>query len=290
MPYPLLELGGSGSLVHLAPANGFPPETYRPLLDRLAEKYRVVSLPPRALWPDAGPPPAEPGTWDVLADDLLLGMRQHGLPPGIGLGHSFGGTATLLAAVREPERFRALVLLDPTMLSPARLEQLREMRRRGEDRSRPLVQGALKRRAEFASEEEAFAYWREKPLFADWDDAAVRRYARNMLRPSPGGEGFELAWPAEWEAWYYLSISTDVWEALDRLDPSRPMLVVRGERSDTFSAEAEAVLHEKRPSAALRLLPGQGHLFPQAAPEATADLIEEWVAALPASPRSAAHR
>jgi pimeloyl-ACP methyl ester carboxylesterase len=280
MPYPLVELGGHGSVVHLAIANGFPPETYLPAVEPLARRYRVVCLPPRALWRDAGAPPVDPGSWDMLADDLLEGMRRHGLDRVIGVGHSFGAVATLLAAVREPARFRALCFLDPTMLPPAVMDDIRRQRERGEMSFRPLVEGALKRRSAFATEAEAFAFWRAKPLFADWSDDAVGRYTRSMLRPAGEGE-FTLAWSAAWEAWYYMSFHAESWAAFGALDPAIPLLVIRGERSDTFFAEAEAEMRVTRPGADLRAIPGRGHLFPQAAPQETARLILSWLGELP---------
>jgi len=279
MPYPLIELGGRGPVAHLAPANGFPPATYVPALSGLMNDHRVVSLPPRALWPDAGPPPAEPGSWESLADDLLEGMRRHELDGVIGIGHSFGAVATLLAAVREPERFRALVFLDPTILPPAVMDDLRRLRERGEMSFRPLVQGALKRRAVFATEADAFAYWRTRPLFADWSDDALHRYTTSILRPAPDG-GFSLAWSPAWEAWYYMSFYPESWTALERLDPAISLLVVRGERSDTFFPESEALFRERRPRAAFHVMPGHGHLFPQSAPEATGRILAEWLTGL----------
>jgi pimeloyl-ACP methyl ester carboxylesterase len=281
MPYPLVELGGTGPVLHLALANGFPPETYLPVVEPLARRYRVVCLPPRALWKDAGPPPADPGSWDMLAEDLLEGMRRHGLDRVIGVGHSFGAVTTLLAAVREPTRFRALCFLDPTILPPAVIEDLRRQRERGEMSYRPLVQGALKRRSAFATEAEAFGYWRAKPLFDDWTDDAVSRYTTSMLRPAGDGGGFTLAWSAAWEAWYYLSFYAESWTALDMLDPAIPLLVVRGERSDVYVAEAEALLRVKRPGAVCRVIPGHGHLFPQAVPGETAREIQAWLDELP---------
>lgn len=276
MPHPLLELGGTGPLVHLAPANGFPPETYLPALAPVLAGHRVVSLPPRALWPDAGPPPDRPGTWLTLADDLLAGIRKHSLPPLVAVGHSFGAVASLLAAVLEPERFRGLALLDPTILPPTIMAQLREQRRLGEMSFRPLVQGARKRRDRFGDESEAFSYWRGKPLFADWPDDAVRRYTRAMLTPSGEG-GFVLAWPGGWEAHYYESFYTESWDAVERLDSSLPVLIVGGAESDTLLPETSALLLEKLPQARHVTIPGYGHLFPQAAPEPTGEVLADWM-------------
>jgi pimeloyl-ACP methyl ester carboxylesterase len=276
MTHPLIELGGHGPLVHLAPANGFPPETYVPALGPVLAGHKVISLPPRAMWPDVGAPPEAPGSWVTLADDLLEGITVHQLPPLIGVGHSFGAVATLIAAAREPTRFRALVLLDPTIAPPDFMEQFREQRRRGENAFRPLVQGARKRRGRFATAAEAFDYWRGKPLFADWTDAALNHYVQAMLRPSELGD-FVLAWSAAWEAHYYESFYTESWDDIRRLDPALPVLVVAGATSDTFFPEAAGLLQERLPHAELHTIPGYGHLFPQAAPELTGRILADWL-------------
>jgi pimeloyl-ACP methyl ester carboxylesterase len=197
MTHPLTELGGQGPVVLLAPANGFPPHSYRPALQPLLPDHRAVSLPPRAMWPDAGSPPEAPGSWTTLADDMLEGIRIHQLGRVIGVGHSFGGIAAMLAALKEPSSFRALALLDPTILPPAVMEEVRGQRRRGEMSFRPLVQGARKRRENFRTLAEAFSYFRGKPLFTDWSDDAVTRYAKSMLRATGHGD-FTLSWSRDW--------------------------------------------------------------------------------------------
>lgn len=283
-PHPLVELGGRGPVLLVVPANGFPPYTYGPFAAAAAPDWRAVSLPPRALWPDAGPPPETAGDWRGLADDLRAAIRRHELAPVVAAGHSFGGVVALLAAVDEPALFRGLALLDPTILPPAYMAELREQRRRGEMSFRPLAQNARKRRARFRDHAEAFAYWREKPLFADWSDETVLRYAEAMLRPQPDGGGWTLAWSPEWEAHYYESFYSETWEDLERLDRRLPLLVVRGERSDTYVDEAAALFRERAPWARHVTLPGRGHLFPQAAPEEAGAVVRTWLAASSLSP------
>ncbi len=278
MTHPLIELGGQGPLIHLAPANGFPPASYLPALEPLLSDYRVISLPPRAMGPDAGTAPEAPGSWITLGDDLLAGIRVHDLPPLIAIGHSFGAIASLLAAVKERSRFRALALLDPTIFPPAAMDQIREQRGRGE-LFRPLVQGARKRRDRFSSESEAFSYWRGKALFTDWSDDAVARYAAAMLRPTGAGE-FTLSWPGAWEAHYYESFYTDSWGDVARLDRSLPVLVVGGSESDTLLPEATALLRKQLPWATHMTVPGYGHLFPHSAPEQTGRILRGWIDSL----------
>ena len=279
MTHPLIELGGAGPdpLLVILPANGFPPATYLPMLQPLLATHRVVCLPPRALW-EGEPVPAAPGSWSSLADDLLAGLRQYGLPPAVLIGHSFGGVVALFAAVREPSRFRALVLLDPTFLPEPVLAQVARERAKpgGNPDSRGLIKGALTRRDRFTSEAEAFAYWRRRPLFADWSDAMLRGYTRAMLRPA--APGFTLSWPREWEAYYYAALATDSWDWVPRLSAQLPLLVVRGERSDTFFAESAARLAELLPAAEQATLPGRGHLFPHSAPGETGAVLGEWLA------------
>lgn len=276
MEHPLLELGGHGALLHLAPANGFPPATYLPALAPLLERYQVVSLPPRAMWPGHPPPPEAPGSWTALAEDLLAGFRHHQLPPVIAVGHSFGAVASLLAAVRDRSRFRALAMLDPVIPPPAFMQEYRDRLARGEAAFRPLAQGARKRRTRFDSGEEAFEYWRGKPLFGDWTDEALWRYTRAMLRPLPDG-GFTLTWSSAWEAHYYESFYSGTWEEMAGLDPSLPVLVVGGATSDTLLPEATALLRERIPWGTHHTIAGHGHLFPHSAPGETGRVLREWL-------------
>ncbi|HEV8597923.1 MAG TPA: alpha/beta hydrolase [Gemmatimonadales bacterium] len=278
MPHPLFELGGHGPLVILLPANGFPPESYLPALEPLFSRYRVVSLPPRGMWEDAGAAPTRPGTWLTLAEDLLAGMRRHALPPAIVIGHSFGAVSGLLSAVRDRARFRALGLLDPTIFPPRLLAEFAEERRKGATSSRPLVRAALTRRDRFAGEAEAFTHWRGKPLFADWPEDSLRRYTQAMLLPAAEG-GFRLRWRPDWEAHYYESIYTESWDDLAKLDPALPLLVVRGERSDTYLPEAAALLSARAPWARQRSIAGRGHFFPQSAPAETSRVLLDWLEA-----------
>jgi pimeloyl-ACP methyl ester carboxylesterase len=62
------------------------------------------------------------------------------------------------------------------------------------------------------------------------------------------------------------------------MDPSLPLLVARGETTDTFVARAAARFHELAPWAGMVTIPGHGHLFPLSAPDATAQTITAWLA------------
>ena len=263
--------------MHLALANGFPPQTYQPVMQPFVDRFRVVSLPPRALWLDPPPPESAP-SWRTLADDLLAGFDAYGLDAMVGVGHSFGGIATVLAAIAQPKRFRALVLLDPTMLSPHVNKLVDDARAAGTDHRMPMVEAALRRRSRFAGHDEAFAYWRDKPLFADWSDDVLRLYVESLTRPADDGDGLTLTWSPEWEAHYYRTLFTEIWDELPRLGSALPVLAVRGTATNAFVAESAQAFREALPHATLVEIEGHGHLFPHSAPDQTHAIIASWLA------------
>jgi len=276
----LHDFGGAGPPLHLAVANGFPPATYAPFVAPLLTGYRAFSLPPRALWPGIGEPPSRPGTWATLAEDLLAGWSAMHIDRLVAVGHSYGGVASLLAAVREPERFRALVLLDPTIFPPRVMAEIAEQRRRGEPARFDLVEGARRRRARFASVDQAFAFWRERPLFRLWPDETLRRYAESMTRPASDGDGVELTWSGAWEAFYYESFYAETWTDAKRLSPDIPLLVIAGETSTTLLPEAVEEMRRVWPWATIETIPGHGHLFPQEVGAAAGEMVGEWLRAM----------
>ena len=277
---PIFDFGGSGPTINLAVANGFPPGTYAPLIEPLTSKYHVVSVQPRALWNDP-PDPEVLSSWYMLADDLLAGLKEHNLTDVISIGHSMGGVAAMLAAIAEPSRFRALILLDPTLLSPPVVNMLYFLRIIGQMNRFPLARGALKRRNHFDSVDTAFAYWRRKQLFKMWSDEALRIYAECMTQPSSDGNGLELVWPPAWESQYFKTVLLDWPREVKKLRDLMPILAIQGSRTNTFTNSSAGIFRRLVPNAAVRKIKNHGHLFPMTAPEEVRNLITEWLAELP---------
>lgn len=261
--------------MHMAVANGFPPQTYSPLLQPFTAHYNVMSLTPRPLWADP-PPPSSIATWDDVAADLLDSFEAYNMNGIIGIGHSLGGVATLIAASKAPERFRGIVLLDPTIFPRRMLWALAAMRTVGLQGRFPLVQKALKRRAHFTDKQEAFAYWRKKSLFRDWPDETLWLYVEGLTEPAPDG-GLQLAWSPEWEARIYATIYTRSWAVARRVAGKLPVLTVRGTESNTFFEGAAAHLRRVMPDMTYAEIKGHGHLFPQTAPDETRAVIADWL-------------
>jgi pimeloyl-ACP methyl ester carboxylesterase len=279
MPQTLIELAGDSDapLLNMMPANGFPAQTYLLML-RSLEGYRAISLPPRALWGDQTVP-ARFGNWRDAADDLLQGLERFDLRDIVAVGHSLGGVLSMLALIKAPERFRALVMLDPVLLPQATLDMLARARDAGQIDDTPLVQGARRRRQRFNSREDAYSRFREKPIFADWSAEALSLYIEHGLRARSDGAGFELTWSPEWEAYYFSTVYQGIWQDLPKLGALAPTLIIRAGHSDTFPEASFARARSLAPDAAFHELKGQGHLFPQAAPLETARVINDWLRA-----------
>ena len=273
---PLYEFGGDGPVMHIAPANGFPPQTYIPLVRHFTDAYRVLCLPPRSLWPDERPPEQRIYWHKLIATDLLDGLRAHNLTDVIAVGHSFGGVASLIAAEREPERFRALILLDPTILPGfimRMLQTLRVLRMRTFGTN--MADRAEKRRNDFQSREEAYDYFKGRRLFAAWPEETLRLYVDSMLPDENGG--VKLAWPPAWESYVFHTFYAGTWRHVPGVRGKVPVLIVRGGASDTYRPDAVKQMARALPEAAAREVPGHGHLFPLEAPDATASVILEWL-------------
>jgi len=271
----LLDLGGDGPVVHLAHANGFPPGTYRLLAQTLTGVYHVMGLPSRPLWPGSQPESAP--SWHPLADDLVEGLDGLGLKGIFGVGHSLGGVLTLWAAVRRPDLFRAVVLIDPVILPPAWLwgvRLLRLLRLRGLVGRQRLIRRTLCRRRTWSSRQACTEHYRDKPLFATWPEASLRAYVEAGTRERAAG-GVELAYPPEWEAHIFATVPADVWRAVPRL--RTPALVIRGERSETFRPESQARMERLLPQARFVVIPGAGHLVPMERPAATGAAIRDFL-------------
>lgn len=269
------DFGGKGPVIHLAHANGFPPATYQPLAETLTDRYRVIGLPSRPLWPGSRPESAP--DWHPLADDLIQGLDRLGLQRIVGVGHSMGGVFTLWATVRRADLFRAVVLIDPVILPPARLWVVRIVRWLRLSHRLPLVQTALRRRRIWPSPQTCLGYYRAKPFFATWPEVSLRAYVQAGTRWRADGQ-VELLYPPQWEAHIFATTPTDVWRAVAQL--SVPVLIIRGERSKTFPPQSQARMERLLSHAHSVVIPDAGHMVPLERPAQTGAAIRSFLASL----------
>jgi len=213
--------------------------------------------------------------WPRLVDQLIDSIKE----PVYGVGHSLGGYLNYLAAVRRPELFRAIVLLDAPIIGPFRGSMLGATKRLGiVDRVTPA--GATRdRRSTWQTRAEARAHFRTRRLFQNFTDEALDDYVRHGLVEHDGRLRLKIDPAIEYQI--YRTIPHDMMRHLRSLRV--PAAFIGGADSDVVRRVRLAGM---RPKFAMRKVPG-GHLFPFEQPREAATSIARALEELAASPRAA---
>lgn len=210
----VFEWAGEGPPLLFAHATGFHGRCWDGVIRRLPGRHAyAVDMRGhgRSERPDA------PYEWSRFGDDVTALVRELGLSGVVGVGHSMGGHSVTYAAGREPERFAALVLVDPVIGLTARPDVA--------EGAAPGTSFVARRRNEWATPEEMIERFATRPPFSDWDPAVLDDYCRYGLLPRTEG-GYELACPPAVEAEVYAHAARpDVSDAIARI--TVPVRVIR---------------------------------------------------------------
>ena len=266
------ELGGrsDGAPLLVSHATGFHGRCYAPLVREFAGGFRCFGLDYRG----HGETPADPEwrvDWRRFGDDALA-VAEHIAPDGglVGFGHSMGGTALLMAAHREPERFDRLVLFEPISHEGSRPALTED-----EIRRFPIVVGETRRRRRFASFDDAYDNYRDKPPLSSMTEESLRGYVDHGFEPvqdPDGAAAVELRCSPDLEADIFVTgITNGVWELLPEI--RTPTLVLGGHVEERQpSAQSEAIA-DRLPDGRYLLLDHQTHFGPFSHPAEIAGLV-----------------
>ena len=274
-PIPCFDLGVTGPPVHFLHANGYPPACYKPFLDLLKLQYHVFGMLLRPMWEDSDPGGVK--DWQLFSTDLLRFLSSNSNAPVIGVGHSIGAIVTLRAALHDPGKFRALVLVDPVLFVPAFLARWHFIRLLGlGDRLHPLIPAAKKRRRTFDDLEKVFRSYRKRKVFRYLSDENLRILIEGITRPKGDGT-YELVYSPDWEAQIYRTglHDFDIWRDISRLDV--PTLLIRGAETDTFLENAAQMLRRKLPLARVEVVEKSTHLLPLERPGEVFDIMQSFL-------------
>ncbi len=239
-------------------ANGLNALTYRSLLAPLAVSLRILAVDLRGH--GASSLPADPDRWNRWqghADDLLGLLDAAVDAPVVLAGHSMGATASLIAAVRQPERVYSLVLFDPVLLPQA----LRAQTPLWDD---PMVKATLRRRETYPDRASVIASYRGRGVFAGWSDEELADYVAAGFRDTPEGE-VTLACRPQWEVLAYAYHDYDPAELFRGLDC--PARILAGETDSTMGPDAREL------APGVEVVTGTTHFLPMQRPQLMRDAL-----------------
>ena len=265
--------------LHFAHANGFPAGSYDKLLQLLAQERTVYAMDHRATWDSSPYQPPSQFTWHSAANDLIAAIEQVAPKGVIGVGHSLGAVTTLLAAIKRPDLFKQILLIEPVMFPTRMFVMFAGVPKPLRARVFGLVQKTLQRRERWTTGDEFTKALSGKSLFKGFSAEVFQDYATHGLRtsnkrvmPHVSSEPLTLNFRKTWEAQVFLT-PPYVWRKIKRLQVQ--CVVWRGETGDVVPIDAWHKWEKIRPESPVYVLPKLGHMAPLQAPTLMADEIQK---------------
>jgi pimeloyl-ACP methyl ester carboxylesterase len=120
---------------------------YKTLLNKISPNQKIISYDLRGHGKSTVP--AEPEklkSWQRYRDDLISILEKNN-EPSILIGHSLGGTTSLLVAFKRPELVSKIILIDPVLLPLTYWLGTKAIQSIGLiEKVHPMVKGALVRK------------------------------------------------------------------------------------------------------------------------------------------------
>lgn len=237
------------------------------LAERYSPRFRVIALDFRGRGQsDYDPIPSRylPITY---AGDVIELLDQLQLPKAIFVGTSLGGLVTMIIGATAPQRIAASVLNDVGPdVAPGGIDRI--LTYVGKDvRFKSWDEAADRIASNYGASFERFTH-------EDWVKMAKRncreeegeiRFDYDMAIAEP----FKTAGPTP---------QVDLWPLFQALG-SKPLLVIRGEKSDLLTAEATEKMKQVVPGVKIATVAGVGHAPELSEPEAVA-AIDQFLASL----------
>lgn len=233
---------------------------FGPVADRLAGEWRILAVEFRGRGQSQHDPNPANYVPQTYAADVLKLLDQLGIADAVFLGTSLGGIVTMLMSSTDPERIAGAMLND---IGPV------------------IEDGGVERLRTYVGKPAAWASWaeagegaatRNRVAFPHYTAEQWEQFARRLASERPDGSI---------RADYDMAISQafaqkgnpdrDPWHLIDGLK-DKPVLIVRGETSDLFSAETAERMLAMLPKAELVTVAGIGHAPVLDEPEAAAGI------------------
>jgi pimeloyl-ACP methyl ester carboxylesterase len=240
-------------------ANGFNALTYRLVMAELDPALRLLAIDLRGHGRTQLPVPHTHPGWQIYADDLVALIKTLGETPRILAGHSMGAATAMLAAPALPGIER-LMLFEPVIVAAP----LRAQAGGKPLWDQPMAQAALRRKAVFATQDDAFDAYDGRGAFRSWQDGMLRDYLEDGLTQAADG-ALTLACAPAWEAANFASFGiADPLAGL--LATKAPATIFVAAHGSTCALDLAALKPAARRRVTLATLPGTSHFLPMERP------------------------
>lgn len=250
--------------IQFSHGNGFPAQSYEYLFSLLNTSNKKISY--IETMGHAGYSNKE--NLFFLRDELIDEIEKNFTQPIIGLGHSAGGAATLLAATKRPDLFEKIILLDPVVFGGLKRLMISLGKRTPFWGKLSPANKALQRRAYFKDHQEARDYYKGKSLFKDFHPKCFDSYVKHCLKLSDNG--MELKFSPRVEADIFRHLTSKFEGDFHQVQAT----IIYGDKSHLFWPSDVKWWKKNYPHFKLISFDG-GHLFPLEQPGKTASMVNE---------------
>ena len=257
---------GSLPIILLSHATGFHGRCWIPVARHLEGRFDVWAHDHRG-YGDSAVPHDWPVRWDAFGDDSLA-VAEHltstlGQQRVFAAGHSMGGATLIMAALRRPEIFSGLVAFEPIVFPQTGF-------RPADMPPNPLVAATRKRRATFASLDEARRNFASKPPMSAFRADALDAYVDHGFKPCD--DGVTLKCDPEHEArTYETGGGHATWNELHSL--KIPLWVVGSPEAQFQPSSIAPRIAEEVPHGHFEVWPEVSHFGPMEDPARFADYV-----------------
>lgn len=181
-------------LIHFAHANGVPAQAYQKLFDALSDQFDVIYVP--LIGTDQRYP--VDNHWESMTQQVIDSIVQKAKGRKvIGIGHSLGAVLTFKAALKRPDLFERVLMMDPPLIlgkESVMLHIAKVLKLKAVDSMSPAAL-SLRRRDHWESREQAAELLRPKGFYQEFDAQCFDDYIRYALTDDHLRGGVELTIP-----------------------------------------------------------------------------------------------
>jgi len=261
-------------IIHMSAANGFTATSYLEFLNFFSDQHSITGMDCRGTWAECETPPPS-FKMKHFADDLIQAIEQQHHKPIIGMGHSQGGFVTLLAAIKRPDLFSKIVLIEPASLPYRWIDFFYPyIPKKLLFKLFPFMKGSLQRQRNWHSHQQFYDRYRFHNTYKRFTDISFDNYMNYGLVKQKDQQ-LQLSFSPQWEA-HIFSVVEFMWKYLSKI--TIPTLLIRAEHSNLYTQKQFIKYNKNLPNCVTTQEIAQTfHLLPLEKPQKLSQIIKIWL-------------